>query len=252
MPYPGLELSALDFIKSSLRALNVIQSGEDPSAEEGNDCLQILNQMLDAWNSDGLTIFTIQINDFPLVSTQQTYTLGSGGDFDMPRPAFIDRASVLITTNAPQPIEYVIPIYTTQDWQQKVPVKNVLGNLPLLVYDDGAYPFRNLTYWPAISDSNKARLYTWQSLTQFSNLTDLASYPPGYAEALISNLALRIAAVGGFQSNPSDDLRALAAKSLANVKMGNADDTQLRSDLNASALHSGAQMRAEIFNIPTL
>lgn len=246
MAIPGSSASGLDLIKGALRTLNVYASGEEPTADEAQDSLVILNQMFDAFNSDGFLIFTIGITDFPLNSNQQVYTLGAGGDFNMQRPAQIDRTSIVILSNPSAPLEYSIPMYTTQDWQEKVPIKNVPGNLPLLVYDDGGFPLRSLTFWPVASDATLFRLYAWQPLAQFPDLSTVFAYPPGYLEMLRYNLAVRLAA--DFQASVSPELGMLAMTSLARVKSSNADDVQLRSDLTSGSTPS--RMRSELFNIP--
>lgn len=246
MAIPGSTASALDIIKGALRSINVLASGEEPTGDEAQDALVILNQMLDTWSADGLNIFTEGITDFPLVSSQQIYTLGSGGDFNIPRPAEIDRAAIVILSNPVQPLEYPIPIYTTQDWADKVPIKNVPGNLPLLVYDDGGFPLRTLTFWPVASDNTLFRLYAWQLLTQFTNLTTINGYPPGYQSAIRNNLAISLASEFGASVTPETEM--LAVTTLASIKRANADDTQLRSDLGSS--YDSSRMRTELFNIP--
>lgn len=255
MPAPGLSGSALDIIKSSLRKLNVYQSNETIPEDEAQDCLVALNLMLDSWNADGLTIYTTQYLDFPLTGgvTQldgsKKFTLGDGGDFNMPRPAEIDGASILIMSNPQQPIEYNLPIYTTQDWKEKVPVKGVAGNLPVLAYDDGAFPLRNITFWPSITENIRFRVYSWQPLGQFASLRTSVSYPPGYMEAIIFNLAVRLAP--DFQTSVTPETSALAMSTLARIKTSNSDDTQLHSDIRNNVM-TGVQMRAELFGIPTI
>lgn len=245
-PIPGSTATGLELIKGALRGLQVLASGEEPSGEEAQDALVIANEMLDAMNGDGFMVFTTDTNDFPLSASKQVYTLGSNGDFNIPRPAQIDRAGIVILANPAQPIEYPIPIYTTQDWADKVPVKNVPGNLPLLVYDDCDFPLRSLTFWPLASDNILFRLYSWQQLLQFSDLDTENAYPPGYLEALRYNLMVRLAA-NGF-GILSQEAAALSVSSLARVKSSNADDVQLRSDLSSS--NSASRMRSELFNIP--
>jgi hypothetical protein len=246
MTIPGSSSTALDIIKGSLRNINVLAAGEEPTGAEAQDSLIRLNQMLDAWNADGLMIFTLAITDFPLISNKQTYSLGVGGDFNMQRPAMIEAASIVILSNPAIPVEYPIPIYTTQDWQEEVPIKNVPGSLPLLVYDDGSFPLRNLTFWPVPLAGVNFRIYPWQPLTQFADLKTPQSYPPGYLEALHCNLAIRLAPEFSAQVSPATV--ELAAESKARIKINNADDTQLRSDLRGGM--SSSRMRSELFNIP--
>ena len=46
---PGLYVTSSDIIYGALRLINVLSSGETPSAAEGNDALEILNLMMDNW-----------------------------------------------------------------------------------------------------------------------------------------------------------------------------------------------------------
>jgi hypothetical protein len=246
MAIPGSTATALDLIRRAMLFINQVDAEQPVSATEANDCLVSLNRMIDSWNGDGLMIFTTAIQDFPLVSNKQIYTFGPGGDFNAPRPAFIDRASIVILSNPSQPLEYPIPIYTTQEWQEQVPIKNVPGNLPLAVYDDGGFPLRSLTFWPVASDNTLFRVYPWQQLTQFGDLQTPLSFPPNYLEALESNLTIRIAPM--FQAQVPPEIVALAMSSVARIKSNNADDTQLRSDLAGSMTPS--RMRSELFNLP--
>lgn len=248
MANPLTGKTANQVIAGAFRAIGVLGSGEVPTGNEAADALEALRDMLDAWNADGLMIFTTTINDFPISGAKQIYTLGPGGDFDIDRPAFLDRASIVLLSNPQQPLEYSIPIYTTQDWQEKVPIKNSPGNIPLLVYDDGAFPLRNLTFWPFATDNTLFRLYSWQLLTDFADLTTAHAFPPAYAEAIKYNLAVRLGAEPGWGGTVTPVIAALALSSLAVVKTQNADDTQLRSDIRSS--YTPSRVRSELFNIP--
>jgi hypothetical protein len=246
MPAPGATSSTLELIKSSLRSLGVLAQGEEPNPADAQDSLVKFNQMVDTLNADSLNLYTEDSDDFPLNAAQQTYTYGSGGDFNKPRPSFIDRASIVILSNPAQPLEYPIQIYTTQDWQEKIPVKNIPGNLPLLIYDDGDFPLRNLTFWPVAGANLLFRSYTWRKLSQAATLQTVFAYPEGYLEMLESNLTVRLAPQ--FQAQVHPVTAMLAASTLATIKAANADDVQLRSDLRSS--YDASRMRSELFNLP--
>lgn len=246
MPIPGSSYSAIDLIKAALRSLNVLAAGEEPTGAEAQDSLFILNQMIDTFNGDGLMLFTEQIDDFLLNASQQTYTYGTGGNFNKPRPSYINRASCVMNISSPQPIEYELHMFTTQEWQQQVPVKTVAGNLPIAIYDDGSFPLRNITFWPLASDNVKFRSYTMQKLTQFADLQQTAAFPEGYLEAFRHNLAVRLAPE--FQAPLNAATIGLATSTLAQIKSNNADDVQLRSDISP-VVDSGRQMRAQLFGI---
>jgi hypothetical protein len=246
MANPPVGQTPLDFIRQAMLAIGVLGSGEVPTADESSDALLMANLMIDTWNADGFMIFTTRIDDFALSGAKQIYTLGAGGDFDMDRPAEISGASIVLLSNPAQPLEYPIPVYTTQDWQEKVPIKNSPGNIPLLVYDDGGFPLRTLTFWPFASDNTKFRCYSWQQLSKFADLVTAYSFPPGYAEMFVWNLAVRLAPQ--FGAAVSQEVATMALMTLAGVKSSNPDDTQLRSDLRGS--YTASRMRSELFNIP--
>ena len=185
-----------------------------PTAAEASDGLQVLNAMLDSWLAERLMTFSILISTFPLTPLQQTYTCGPGGNFNMTRPAKIDRISIVSLLNPLQPIELAIPMLSEQEWQQIV-VKNIPTTLPLEVYDDAAYPLRNLSYWPIPTIAVNTILYTWQQLTQFPDLVTDLQFPPAYAKAIRYNLALDLAPEFGVsQINPLVVEQALESKGI--------------------------------------
>jgi len=239
-------MSAQDIIKSALRLINALASGENPTGTEAEDALIVLNQMIDSFNAESLMIFTESIQDFAFIPEQQTYKLGTGGDFNAPRPAKIDRASVILVTNPVNPIEIPIVIYSDQDWQQ-VTLKTIDTTYPLSMYDDGAFPFRNLSFWPIPRDNSSTfRMYSWSPLSQFPDLATKLSFPPAYFELIRYNLAVRLAPE--FQAPLRPEVSGLALSSLAKVKAMNAKNDTLTSDLGVGRLSS--KVRNELFGIP--
>lgn len=229
MATPGTSVKANDLIKSSLRLLNILdaESGENPTGPMAQDALQTLNQMLDAWNAERLMIFTLTKTVFTLVPGQQTYTCGSGGDFDIPRPAKIEDAYIIQLQNPAQPLELQLPMYTDEQWAG-IPVKNIVSTLPNVFYDDGAFPFRNLSYYPIPSILVQTALWTWTSLQLCSDLTTVMSFPPGYQEAFRFNLATRLAPEYGVQT--PIEVAAYALESKARLKSYNIPDINIMSD----------------------
>jgi hypothetical protein len=262
----SIAVTAMDLITSALRLIGVLASGEQPDISDANDCLMVLNQMLDGWNADGLAIFTTTADDYALISGKQAYTLGPGGDFDTNRPAQINSMSVILLSNPSNPIEIPIAMYSVDDWQNKIPVKKVNGSFPQICYDDGGFPLRTLSVWPIPQQANSLRVYSWQPLglaisqqTLTINHTDgsitnqavlpplqmALSFPPGYAEAFRYNLAVRLSAE--FAATLPPIVQAIAVGSLARLKTMNAPDLQLRSDL---AGNGGYNYKADMFGIP--
>jgi len=189
-------MNAGNLINSAFRLINVLASGEVPSTSEQSDALTTLALMLDGWQAERLTIFTILRDGsttsphlFPFVSGQQTYTLGPGGNFNIARPAKIERMSIEWLANPAQPLELPLEMVNEQRWQT-VPVKAITSTLPTVVYDDGNYPLRNLSFWCTPTVVSNVVIYYWQALSQFPDLVTDVEFPPGYFRALRYNLAV--------------------------------------------------------------
>lgn len=239
--------TALDLITSSLRLINVVASGEIVDIDIANDSLQVLNDMIDSWNAQRLAIFTTRSDDFPFVLNKQAYTLGTGGDFNIPRPARIDAISaILLTPNPSNPIEVPITMFSIEDWQMQVPVKEVFGSFPQICYDTGDFPLRTLNFWPIPNiEPTSVRIYSWQAIAA-QTLTTQVSFPPGYAEAIRYQLAVRLGAE--FAATIPAIVTTIAVQSFATVKTMNAPEAEMRSDLLPDP--QGWNWSADLFGNP--
>ncbi len=81
-------------IASSLVDLGVLTPGEPPTPGQSSDALRRLNAMVSSWRTQYGTVTSIDRMVFPLVANQQTYTIGAGGDFNVPRPVSINGAAL--------------------------------------------------------------------------------------------------------------------------------------------------------------
>jgi hypothetical protein len=239
--------TTLAMITGALRLLNVTASGELPTSDEANDALAAFQSMVDSWNADSLSIFTTGAADYPLTLSKQAYTLGPGGDFNATRPAKLIGMSVILLNNPANPIEVPIDMYTIDEWQTKIPVKNVSGSFPQVCYDDGGMPLRTLSFWPIPTNQPcNARVYSWQSLVWPATLQTILNFPPGYARAFRYNLAVELAPEFGAQISPA--VMKVATESLAAIKTMNAPELHLISDLVMDP--GGYNWKASEFGLP--
>lgn len=237
-------MTAFDIICSALRLAQVLAADETPTDAEANLGLAVFNGMLDSWNAQRLAVFTTRSDDFPFVNGKQTYTLGTGGDFDMARPARIDCMSAILLANPSNPIEQPLVMFSVDEWQN-IPVKNVQGTFPTLCYDTGDFPLRQLNFWPIPQSGNSVRIYSWQALTEPTLLTDDVTFPPGYGEAFRYQLAVRMAPE--FGTTVSATVASLAIQSFATVKSMNVPEIEMQSDLVPD---SGVNYQAFMFGLP--
>jgi hypothetical protein len=182
--------------------------------------------MLDSWNAERLNIFTLNINEFPLTPGQQTYTLGTGGNFNIPRPARIERMSIVSLLNPAQPLELPLEMLTDAGWQA-IPVKLISSSLPTVVYDDGAFPLRNLNFWCIPTIAVNTRIYNWAALTSFDLTTDI-TFPPGYLKAIRYALAVDLAPEFGRPIPPEVAAQSILSKAV--IKNMNAPLIESRID----------------------
>lgn len=78
--------TARDIITASFFDLGVIAEGMPLDAAKGADGLRRLNAMVSGWQTYPGTVPAIERQIFPLTANQQTYTIGLGGNFNVPRP----------------------------------------------------------------------------------------------------------------------------------------------------------------------
>lgn len=230
----------LQLITSSLRLLNVVQSGETPNDEDINITQYALETMIDSFSNDRLMIYQISPQQFPFVANKQIYTLGPGGDWDTTRPIRIEEAYVTYQGNTgAQTVDLKIKPLNSSQWAA-ITVKQTPSTFAMSYYDDGAFPLRNISFWPIPTTAQLCTLWMWEPLVDLSSgLTTQIFFPPGYERAFRYNLALEVAPEFGKQ--PSESVLAIAKSSLAKLKSEN-------SVTPVSRVDAGIDSRRKIFN----
>jgi len=97
----------------ALKRINVIPQGGSLSANDGDDALFYANNWIDSLSIENLTIPFILRTIWPMVSGTATYTVGTGGDINVPRPTFITHVNYIDASLTPA-IERELP-YLTDD-----------------------------------------------------------------------------------------------------------------------------------------
>ncbi len=203
-----------DLIARTLRILGVIASGETPSASEQADMLTALNSMLFSWSTEGLTLFRTTTNAFPLIPSQQVYTIGTGGDFDVPRPVRIKTAYLRYLSGS-QPADLPLRILTREEWDA-LTVKTLDSSMPTDVFIDDDMPLTQIKLWPAPTEAHELVLVYQEPLGGFADINEDVIMPPGYDRAIVYNLAVE--AAPEFGKSASNETVLIAQNSLGNVK----------------------------------
>lgn len=219
-------MTGIDLISASLRLIGVLASGEQPSATEANNALTSLNDMIDMWSTQNLTIPAKVQETFALIAGQQTYTMGAGGGFNTSRPQRIENALIQIPTSTPA-LNIPMRIINQDEWAA-ITLPLMQSTFPTLLYSDNNYPLTNVNVWPIPTAACSVVLFSWKALAEVALLTTAISFPPGYQEAIKYNLASRLAPEYGKQASP--DIVDLAVNGLAHIKRMNVKPVFARVD----------------------
>jgi hypothetical protein len=216
-----------DLIAGAFRLLGVLAAGENPQADETQDALASLNDMIEAWKLERLMVFAILPQRFNLVPGKKSYTLGPGGDFSAERPVRIDQVSLIYTLDSPFPLSLPIEIINLDQYQALV-VPDVQSTIPQQVYPNDDYPLRTLSFYPVPTLNLAIDIFTWKLIDAFADVNQTISLPPGYARALRFNLALELADEYGKQVPVAT--AAIARDAKAAIKSANSPVLLMRCD----------------------
>ena len=179
--------TVLEIITDAMQDAGIISSNETPNATDGQKAFRLLNRMLDADSTEDLMIYQNVEEVFNLVSGQQTYTIGTGGDFNTTRPVNVTRAYMRDVTGNDLPVE-ILPYQVYAD----IISKPIGSTLALGLYYDSGFPLSNINLWPVPTGTTyRLVLWSWKLLTSFTTLADQVSLPPGYEDYIESNLAVK-------------------------------------------------------------
>jgi hypothetical protein len=231
-------LTQQDLITAALTEIGVNSVGEVLSADDLRQGSTVLTGMLDSWNAERLYPFATQRVVLVPAVLKQTYTLGSGGDLNVPRPAKITRYGVINLSNPIQPLELPLDSLTEAQWRS-IPVKNIASALPQRVWDDQQFPLRNLNFWPIPNVQVNFVVYQWAALSTWPDYVTDVTFPPGYQEAIRYSLAIRLAPSFGAAAMVTQTLMGLAAAAVNRVKAMNAPLIDLVCDPMLQSPESG-------------
>jgi len=205
--------TARDQIHGALRLIGVIAEGETPSAETDQDGLTALNQMIDSWNTERLSIFSTQDQVFTWPAGQITRTIGPTGNFVGNRPVQVDDATYF--RDASTNVSYGIKLINQQQYDG-IAVKTVTSTYPQVMFVNMAFPDVELTVYPQPTRALEFHFISVEELTQPVNLSTVLAFPPGYLRAFRYNLACELAPEFGVE--PSPQVSRIAMKSKLNLK----------------------------------
>jgi hypothetical protein len=211
--------TAGDQINRSLRLLGVLAEGETSSASVSQDALMALNQMIDSWNTERLSVFSTQDQVFTWPSSILSRTLGPTGDFVGNRPVLLDDATYF---KAPSGVSYGIKFINQQQYNG-IAVKTVTSTFPQVMWVNMTFPDIEMYVYPRPTQDLEWHFISVEELDNPATLSTVLYYPPGYLRAFTYNLAMEFAPEFGVE--PSPQVQRIAMTSKRDLKrINNPDD----------------------------
>jgi hypothetical protein len=206
-------------INRALRLLGILAEGETPSAAMSQDALMAMNQMIESWNIERLSVFCTQDQVFTWPSGLLSRTLGPSGDFVGNRPVLFDDATYFKASNG---VSYGIEFINQQQYDG-IAVKTVTSTFPQVIFVNMTYPNAEMFIYPRPTQDLEWHFVSVQELDQPAQLVTELHFPPGYLRAFTYNLAMEIAPEFGVE--PSPQVQRIAMTSKRNLKrINNPDD----------------------------
>ena len=212
--------TAADQINGALRLIGMLAEGETSSAATAQDSLAALNQMIDSWNTERLSVFSTQDQIVSWIPNTSTHTLGPSGDTVGNRPILVDDASYF---KDPQSgISFGIKLINQQQYDG-IAVKTVTSTYPQVMWVNMEYPNITMTVYPVPTKVLEFHIVSVTELTAPASLSTTLAFPPGYLRCFKYNLACEIA--NEFGVEPPPNVARIAMTSKRNLKrINNPDD----------------------------
>lgn len=183
--------TAQDLIDSSLRALNVLASGEVPTANERADGLITLNQLISSLSAEGAPIPYLSQDSFSLTGSSN-YPIGTGLAINTPRPLLIRNASITVSG-----ILEEMRIVTVDEWRKVEDYTRGGKFAEVLFYNVTSPTVGHIYMWPTPATGGVLDLWSYKPMAQLASLATTITMPEGYERALRTLLALELASEYG-------------------------------------------------------
>ncbi len=212
--------TAGDQINGALRLLGVLAEGETPSAATSQDALAAMQQMIDSWNTERLSVFSTQDQVFSWPPGVYERTLGPTGNFVGNRPILVEDSTYF--KDPASGISYGLKMINQQQYNG-IAVKTVTSTYPQVMWVNMTYPDITMTVYPVPTKVLEFHIVSVEELTSPVSLFTNLAFPPGYLRAFRYCLACELAPEFGVE--PSPTVMRVAMTSKRNLKrINNPDD----------------------------
>jgi len=196
-------------LQASLRKVGVLEIGATTSSEKRTAGLEALQSMLRSWGALSQNVFAAITESTTLEVDTEVYTWGSGGDISTLRPNHVTGAYILDSSGVSHPMGLI-----SGAKYRNIPIKTISAR-PYSLFFDPLYPLAYVYLYPVPNTAETLYLTSFKPFTEtgsFALSTDTLIFPGYYEEAIIYNLAIRLAPE--YEKPVSVDVALIAKESL--------------------------------------
>jgi len=205
--------TAGELIKGALRLIGQLAEGEEPSADTMQDSIMAMNQMIQSWDTERLSVFSTQDQVFTWPAYEMTRTIGPTGDFVGNRPIEIDDATYFKDPSSG--LSFGVKMINQQQYDG-IAFKTVTSTYPQVMFVNNTFPDMTMTVYPVPIKALEWHIISVETLTEVSSVATDMYFPPGYLRAFRYNLAMELAPEFGVE--PSPQVTRIAMTSKRNLK----------------------------------
>ena len=166
------------------------------SSDRVDEALVAFNVMLKSW---GDIVDTPTKESFTLTTAAYSYTIGSSGDFDTTKPISLVSAYI----NDSDGTSYEVDISMAPFNYDRIDDKDEAGRPNKLYYDANYSSNLGNIYFNLATESAETFYLTfYKGISTYTAITETIAQPTEWEEALVYNLAIRLAPEYGIKMNP--------------------------------------------------
>lgn len=220
--------TALQLIEDGLALTNSVGADQTLTADEVALGLRAFNDVLEAWSIDDLAVYATQNITINTAVGQTTYTIGTGGNWNVQRPVFIREPSYIVYQNVSFYIKEM-----TQEQYNGIALKTQQSIIPEWFLYENTFPLGLVTLWPVPSQILPITFSVGNILSAVASAGTTISFPPGYAKGFLYNLAVELAPYFGKQITKYPDIIKTYKDTMGLIKRANLTPAILKFDPQA-------------------
>lgn len=219
------QLTRNQYIEAALRKLNVIADGQTPSSDNYSNATIAFNALIGEFRALGMPLWARQTYSMSLTNGTSSYTIGSSQTLDTPYPVRLIQA-VRVDANS----STRIPMEIVADFDFNLLPSSSSGN-PIKITYQPKVNLGTLKVWPtpdSYAATNVTISLTYTRPTEYmSASTDTVDVPEEWVNAIIYNLAARLAPEWGIALPDRQKLEDTAERLLTRALENGQEDASI-------------------------